>query len=528
VLSSHINSDVSNKISRDLATYWYAREKATLEVEISALHQQVIRLRKQNNIVEADKCQILLKKCAIKLSEVSLKKPTLEQAQKILNVEEQITSVRKELRDLYGDKIPNDEVTPDAAQKPHNDVVTRPETLHAYSERRRFLLKKYWDFLRPLTIRLHKNINELVPHDEPVEEVTGEKRNPLRAFFDIAKKFIDIIDDIWSVMKGAIPPEVFILIGPFLTGGVGFIINLAEAYQGLKEAWRAKKNNKTIGQPKTRGITGLIIFALGCTGAGLSLAFIASALGAAVSGVALMPALIPIFLISIYSVALFKRSYIFHRMIEEEKKAKVAFDDTLNKIAAIPSPPQEQHDDNFFELHINIECQKQNYSHFREERLKAERNIAFNVIEVLASSIVLIGTIIGISAIVGAASFATMGAAPLAILILGVSIGLFCKGFERFDEKRDFIYTRKARAWVIDLWNHLFHGEKNTPFATARPPLFSTARTLQRTSVQSTSASLDFTPTPPPAQQRLISLEDDVDEKQPSLDNNSTFSPYYS
>jgi hypothetical protein len=278
---------------------------------------------------------------------------------------------------------------------------------------------------------------------KPAEEMDGEKRSSLLVFFDISKKTIDIIDDVWCVMRSIIPMIWYSLIGQFLTGGVGSLIHSVEAYQGFKEALAAF-NNKKLAQRKTRGAAGLITFALGCTGAGLSISLIASAFGASVSGAMTIPVLIPTLLISIYVTALIKRSYIFsqyHKLENLTEKRLLALEKTT--VSTV---------EELMKHHTQIEMLKESYNHYREERLRAERNMAFSAFEVFASVFILIGTIMSISTFIAAATMASFGLAPLILLVIGVALGLSCKIFEYADEKHHFQYTRRIRNWFLEQW----------------------------------------------------------------------------
>ena len=153
----------------------------------------------------------------------------------------------------------------------------------------------------------------------------------------------------------------------------------------------------------------------------MAIALLAGALGAVVGGMAILTVLVPGFLTLIYSLALGKRSYILNRIIHEEASAE----------ATDPSPS--------------------------DARFKAERDVALTTIEVAASITVLVGGILSMSALIGAATVASFGIAPLVILITGVGLGLACKTFDYIDDKHDCKYSKKIRdvtAAFADLIKH--------------------------------------------------------------------------
>lgn|GEM_PF-5154529 len=338
-----------------------------------------------------------------------------------------------------------------------------PDDLSLLSPRHRFLLQKR-QFIRDLQkTNTHKKKSSV-----SLEEQTGEKRHLLKAIFDIIKKFIDIIDDLWSLLRliliKKLSAYLFNLIGPLLTGGVGFIIHSVEAFHGIREAWRAFHNkHQGIEQRKTRGFVGFFIFLLGSVGTGLSITYIAGALGAVVSGMSTLPILIPVFLSAIYVSTLYKHSYILYQAIKNERQAKSDFETAQQNIT---EEKAKQDNNDFGRELIDLENKKQCYGFRHEEKLKAERKVLFTSIEVTASLIVLVGTILGLST--AAVSF---GIAPLAILVVGVSLGLACKAIEYYEEKHDYKLTQGLRNLFTRTWNSVF---SSTPKKSLSPSPAST------------------------------------------------------
>jgi len=364
------------------------------------------------------------------------------------------------------------------------------------SPRLRFLLQK-----RQYLNVMKESLNKILPKDAHVaSEDKAKKNNP---FFNIGKKFIDLIDDIWSAMRMVLPHEVIETVSPILIGATGFIIHLGEGYEGGKDAYHAYQNEK-IRQRKTRILTSSLTFMLAGAGAGLSVAYIASAIGASVAGVALMPVLIPGLLTAIYGLSLWRRSYIFDRSkIDEanaEREYKKSFAENNLKLQRLGKlitklkqrkekimqpykeilekvkrnqklTPREVHSyheytekmQNFSERQAKLDRQLaqlqgevggqwEKYQECRQHRLEAEREVAFTAVEVAGSSLVLIGITLGTAAVVGA-SFVSFGLLPLALIISGVVVGAGSKIIEHEDEKNNFSFTNGVRNWFINTWN---------------------------------------------------------------------------
>lgn len=266
----------------------------------------------------------------------------------------------------------------------------------------------------------------------------------IKTLFNIGKKFVDIMDDLWSTLRGVLPAETIRVYSPFIMGSVGFITHLGEGVQGAKEAYRAYKNEK-IGQRKTRILSSVLIFMLSGAGLGLATSLIAEALGATISGTAMVfaPVLIPGFLTAIYSLALWRKAYIFYRAKEEEAKAKLEYEQAFSG-RSLENPLTD----------TDKEEKKIRFEALREERLLAERDMAFNIIEVATSILVVTSTVLGTAAIVGA-SVASLGALPLVLLLTGVIGGVGCKLLEYYDEKNEFKFSRQLRGWITGKWDKL-------------------------------------------------------------------------
>lgn len=257
----------------------------------------------------------------------------------------------------------------------------------------------------------------------------------IKALFNIIKKFVDILDDLWSTLRGTLPVGIIRAVTPYILGGVGLVTHLGEGIIGAKRAYRTFKNKK-IGQRNTRLFSSLLITLAAGSGLGLSLSLIASTLGAAVSATTLVlaPALIPGLLTVIYSLSLWRKGYVFYKAREKEEQARQEYDE----LRAQPGFSLEERE--------AINEKKKIHENCREKRLQAERKLAFNIVEVLASAMVVTSTIIGTAAIIGA-SVASFGALPMALLIIGVTVGVSCKILENYDANHHFNFSRRLRNW---------------------------------------------------------------------------------
>ncbi len=322
------------------------------------------------------------------------------------------------------------------------------------SPRIRFLLKKRAELIK---IKEKLTLNTQQSNDrESTEVISGEKRSYLRIAFDIFKKIADSLDDIWQMIAAALNnPLLRDMVSSFLQGTVGIIIFIAEAYQGIKEAHYAVIANKSIlNQRYTRIFTGLLVCALGITGAGLSTAFLASAFGAAISGLPLLPILLPIFLASIYIVKLGKTSYVLDqtRKKEMEDQTNLLHAKHVLERLSMKENPTEEDDRVFFEYQETLLLQQQKYLFARSERLNAERQVAFKAIEVSTTMIVLTGVFMALAVASGIASF---GIAPTIIIASGVLLAFSAQIFDYVDERKKNAPTKYIRAGIVNSWSKM-------------------------------------------------------------------------
>jgi hypothetical protein len=146
----------------------------------------------------------------------------------------------------------------------------------------------------------------------------------LNMFLDVTKKIIDIFDDVWYLallaIRKNITPTMFNLINAFMTAFIGSMVLVAEAVNGLQVAQHAYwKNNH---HREAHIAAGLLIFATGMTGLGLSVALCLGTLGAPVISLDLLPIIIPSLLVVIYSIEMLRDAYIFRQAQKADSAAE--------------------------------------------------------------------------------------------------------------------------------------------------------------------------------------------------------------
>lgn len=332
--------------------------------------------------------------------------------------------------------------------------------------------------------------------------------------FDISKKFIDLIDDIWNAVgRNALPAKTVEAVAPILVGIVGAILHAVEGAQGLWDTVKAIRKEKSRNR-KTKIAVGLLSFMLGGAGFGLSISYIAFGAGAEVLGSAVMPVLIPALLGAIYAVQLWKLSYRLHTLKQREAKAEKALHDfnvnNVMKMASLSEKIRDLKEEKKLLEEANLAIQdkitakshtsedlrelkandtaisvlskkihtksykltqlknqqtrlENKYKKLHEKRLQAERDVAFKCIEITASMLVVTGVTLGAGALIGAGSVATFGALPIALLVTGVVIGIAVKVFEYIDERNDHKYSNAMRGWFVDKWNSVTSLFKSEP-----------------------------------------------------------------
>lgn len=303
--------------------------------------------------------------------------------------------------------------------------------------------------------------------------------------FDIIKKFIDIIDDVWGAIgRAGLPKKLVSFISPILVGTIGMIVHGTEAVRSLYHAIKnIGKEKSVLRNPKI--IANAFIFSAAAAGFSASLIYLIANFSIYIAGSAFMPVIIPSMVAVIAGIGLIHNLYRYHVVMQNinsiqlsieiykkeikehegkiaERKAKQTallktledldkstpdYADTLKKNADILA--QMATEDSEDQLKIvaakqNIKKANLDIHTWNEKRSNAARHATFRGVELLATTIVIIGIILGTTAIVGAVGAASFGAAtPLAIIITGVVLGFALKAFEHFDGKKNFRLTTK-------------------------------------------------------------------------------------
>lgn len=465
-------------------SYWLTQEKEAYDQAITLAQEAKQTPAQAKEILERHSF-ILGKMAELHAKELSHIAPEQHHYAK------EITAIDTELSKMHA-----------ADAKAYDDSINEDfdEQFYSQSPIIRFLRSKR----RYFQIKKNKLETEPTWSEPEVENNAENNTSPFVKFFDVIKKLIDMSDDVWNALKGFMPQDLANTVGPILTAGVGVVIHFREGYEGLKLALQAYKDEK-IGQRKTRIASSVLIFMFAGTGFGLSTALIlGAAAGLTIAGTLLMPTLICAFLTGIYALSLWRKGYTFdqakiaeakeeanynhykatefendHRQLNTLKSELTQLNAQKNefnsrKIEFIlqKSTSHQQLDDtekatlaDYKKItqqitikqnaHAVLSAKMEGIEHrvnfFREERLKAEREVAFGAIEVAASALVAIGTLLGAAALVGA-SIASFGALPTAILVTGVLLGFASKYFENKDEKNNFAYSRGIRNWFTKKW----------------------------------------------------------------------------
>lgn len=257
--------------------------------------------------------------------------------------------------------------------------------------------------------------------------------SPLLKAFDLIKKPADSMDDIWRSSQGAMPKNVAEGGGPYIIGSLMFFIHLVEGIHGYYDAMEAYHNEK-IKQRKSRIAVGVTTCMLAGAGMGMSASYLlkssVSTLAVSSAAMAVFPVLMPAFLCAIYTMALGRKIYTLGEAIEVEQSAKSDYLCFMK--SEMTDPEQEQK-------------LLKKYQDACQDRLDAEKQVAFGALEVLGSMLVTVSVILSSVALLGAASVATFGVLPMALAITGVVIATLSKILEHQDEKNNGCYTRKLR-----------------------------------------------------------------------------------
>lgn len=326
--------------------------------------------------------------------------------------------------------------------------------------------------------------------DEPVEEKphlspTKKILTVFSAIFDTAKKIIDSADDIWYGIQRAVNNPIIKAIGPILSGAISLIVLPYEALVSAGKMFGTFWNNKI---DKQRRVVKMITHSVGAVlafggsvmaalillqGAGIQIASFVSTV---------FPNVLSIVLLTVYAFRLIDSidNYRFRskqlaatetnlaicnaaanllkkdpaNLSENEKNLMDQYTALANKCGLDPADPG---------TYAILKERFTLAAEFHQQKLRnAKQKIILNSIEVFAMTIVVIGTILGAAAFVGATSAATFGIAPTVIVAVGVAIGL---GLKLYEANHKYHLVDKA----INLCKRLYHKAMGTKTEPERP-----------------------------------------------------------
>lgn len=332
-------------------------------------------------------------------------------------------------------------------------------------------------------------------------------------------------DDLATAMK-----KVLGDIAPIVLGGAGALSHLLEGREALldirktlqkrKKADNEKelqKNNDIIKkhqvvQFRTRIAAHTARLGIAGAGVGTSAAYIAFAVGASVLGGPIMPVIIFGLITVAAAFHLWTHASILHQAKKDEASAKIARDDALksfdeNKI--------NKDDPNFAEEIKIIASKESAYQACMQKRSKAENKVAFSTLELVVTAVVLASTIMGVAAILGAATVASFGAAPLAIGAAAAGVAIAIKLYRLGD--KHFHWTERMKAACKNKW-HAWFSPKSKATITPTPINRSTTADLQTSFIGTSQQFSQVAQTPdvspksrlPSTAPRIISTDEET------------------
>lgn len=442
--------------------HWLQQERQALREE-QALYGE-LKLDLQTN-------QLLLKE----------EDSTSEDCKKLPAVYEEMTNIKNAVKNLYQIDIDSQD------ENQLNDLLKNSHFPYL-----RVILRKY-HYLKKLSEARAPLERVPVKKSSSQESLLKEAKLDAReSSFEFIKKILGLLDNTWSGFQSLFLPQLPFLLSSIFTGVFGFVLLIGEGVEGAVDAFKAYRK-ETTRQRKTRMVTNILAFMMAGAGMGFSLALLVGAAGVAISSmtITLAPLVISCFFMAIYSLSLWRNSYILHRAREEEalaakelsdyRKISAQVEDKEREIKALHiqgilnKKDKHQHisdqegkiyqdylcrmqelltlQSKAIELKVKIE-QHKSYQTWHRRKLYAERTLVFNIMDIIASSLALVATILGTAALLGA-SVASFGTVPLVLLILGVVLGVASQLFENIDSRKQFVYTKGIRDYIISLWNHL-------------------------------------------------------------------------
>ncbi len=325
---------------------------------------------------------------------------------------------------------------------------------------------------KPITIETYRQELFSIIDKKRIElqEPPKKKKSKLQVVFDIGKKIIDLLDDAWDAVRSELSPnDSSPIMTGILSGGVSFIIFLGEGIIAAKEARDVYYS--TTGQRKTKIAANVMSFLIAGAGAGLALALFASTVGASVAGAPLFVVLLPALLGAIYSMALWKKLYIFHEAKNAFNEAVKKYEDCLKKFNDLKFACKNEKDitkkqsleKKLQHLKSELSFLEQSKELANEKRFYAKKQAAYTAVEITCLSFTLVGTILSVGASIGLGA-ATFGALPLALIVIGVVSGMVLKFLEHKDENTRYQHTDSFWPWIMEQGNkikNIFSPSKN-------------------------------------------------------------------
>ncbi len=310
--------------------------------------------------------------------------------------------------------------------------------------------------------------------------------------FDVCKKIIDSVDDIWFGLQRAVKNPIITAIAPFLVGIISILIQPYEAIVSLTKAVGAFWNTKIDKQRRlVKMSTNLIGAALAIGGSALAVLILLQGAGIPIASFVstVFPNVLPMILLGVYTLRLIdavdnyrlrKKNFnkaahefaICNSVTDLFQKNPLEFTEqdhlTISAYAELAAQYGLQPDD--LETHaILLERTSLAYNHHEQKQKDAKRKIILNSIEIIAMAIVVAGTIMGAAAIIGGTGVATFGVAPTVLLAVGVAIGL---GVKLYEANEKYHLVDKGINLSKRICNNLF----GTTFITTKPELVKTSK----------------------------------------------------
>lgn len=370
-----------------------------------------------------------------------------------------------------------------------------------------YFLLLYYHYLSGLQKAYVKEREKLqkpvfVPLETKVHRATGI----IASIFNVGKKLIDFLEDGWYQLQKVFSKKVIDTVGPLLTGAVGVLISIGEAYYSIKQIVLAAKGKIKKHRKLQLGVAiaslTLAIAALGSSaGYGLLIFGIKVAAQATLDT---LPFFMTFFLGCIYTINLGKNIYLY---LQAKSKLKLKRDmyfknlkeyepellKIYRELKALQSLRLKHANDPkrlqviimrelachncLAQIQGQLKVYEQSYQKAKNKSFELRRDMVFNVIEVVATALIAMSIVFSLKALL-ILSVPTLGAAPLLALgVLGMTLGSGSKIFEMIDEKLHLALSKKIGKFfnaIGQAIHNSFTGNKAKP--AAPPALFDTPR----------------------------------------------------